>query len=150
MGSLGYVMIYDAYKQKHLCSLAPAEKNPSFKLDWNQNEPSFILVGNQTGKSFVLRVSPDYKSMTVIDEKNHGTAVFGVCWSPANRDTYAIGCMDGSVRICSMTKADTKNLVGHEKRVFNVVYNQQLPHILASGSDDQTIAIWNTDTLHQH
>ena len=75
-------MIYDAFKQKHLCSIAPADKNPCFKVDWNQNDPSFILVGSQIGKSYILKVSPDYKSLSVVDEKNLGSAVFGVCWSP--------------------------------------------------------------------
>jgi WD40 repeat protein len=39
-----------------------------------------------------------------------------------------------------------KVFAGHEKRVFNVVFNQQLPTIFASGSDDLTIRIWDKNT----
>jgi len=39
-----------------------------------------------------------------------------------------------------------KEIAGHEKRVFNVVFNQQLPTIFASGSDDLTIRIWDKNT----
>ena len=97
-------MIYDAYKQKYLCSLAPGDKNPSFKVDWNQNDPQFILVGSQIGHSYVVKVDPSYNVIDIIHDLNQNSAVYGVCWSPNSRDQFAIGCMDGSVRLCSMVK----------------------------------------------
>ena len=67
--------------------------------------------------------------------------MFGVCWNPFKRDEYIVGCIDGSVQMCNMNKGikPEKIFKGHEKRVFNVCYNSQVPDIFASGSDDHTI-----------
>ena len=47
--------------------------------------------------------------------------------------------------MCNMNKGikPEKIFKGHEKRVFNVCYNSQVPDIFASGSDDHTIRVWN-------
>lgn len=57
--------------------------------------------------------------------------------------------MDGSVQLCNMNRGpgDVKVLKGpHSKRVFHVAFSPKEENILASGSDDQTIVIWNSST----
>jgi WD40 repeat protein len=53
--------------------------------------------------------------------------------------------MDGRVRIFDALKKTTAIRVfeGHDKRVFNVAYNFQIPTMLASGSDDYTVRVWD-------
>ncbi|CDW86163.1 wd repeat-containing protein 17 [Stylonychia lemnae] len=144
-GSLGFVMIYDALKSKLLGYINPtSQKVPSFKVDWNPNDPNLLLVGSQSQNSFVVNCK-DYKNLTIQQQIFYDSPVFGVCWSPNNKDEYAIGCGDGMVLICNTKQSQPLiKLPGHEKKVFNVVYNKQIPYILASGSDDLTIRIWNS------
>lgn len=40
-------------------------------------------------------------------------------------------------------------LVGHQARVFNLAFHPVCPNLLASGSDDKTIRIWNCDPAYQ-
>lgn len=35
----------------------------------------------------------------------------------------------------------------HISKIFNVVWNPKLENIIASGSDDKTIIVWNTTCL---
>jgi WD repeat-containing protein 17 len=44
---------------------------------------------------------------------------------------------------CS-TGAVISTLVGHKAKPFSVAWNPLIPNVLASGSDDNTIRIWNT------
>ena len=54
--------------------------------------------------------------------------------------------MDGMVRLYYMSSDQpVKVFAGHEKRVFNVIYNLQMPNIIASGSDDLTIRVWDIE-----
>lgn len=67
----------------------------------------------------------DLKAMRPTSKIDHGSEVFGVQWNPNLRDEYLVGCMDGSVQLCNMNKSGKPEQVfrQHEKRVFNVVYN---------------------------
>jgi WD40 repeat protein len=90
----------------------------------------------------------DPKTLRVCSTINHGSEVYGVNWDPAVRDEFLVACHSGNVHLCNMNKSNKPEHVfaGHEKRVFNVVFNNQIPNIFASGSDDQTIRVWNKDT----
>ena len=39
--------------------------------------------------------------------------------------------------------------VGHEAKIFNVIFNSSIPNIFATGSDDLTVRIWDIDKGHQ-
>ena len=116
-------MIYDALKSRLLGSICPTQdKQASFKVDWNLTDPNYIVMGSQSGKTFVINCS-DMKNLQVVQEINHDTQVFGVCWNPFNTKEFSLGCEDGSVRICSMDSNIQKKLDNHTKKVFNVVYS---------------------------
>jgi len=74
----------------------------------------------------------------------HPGTVYGVAWSPFNKNLLATGCKDGSVRIWDITSQTVvHNLTGHTAKSFNVAWNPLIPNVLASGSDDNTIRIWD-------
>lgn len=137
-------MIFDALKNKLLGSLQPAEDSPSFKVDWNPHDPNFILMGSNRGSSYVVYCA-DMKNLRVTTENLHTNEVFGVQWNPNIRDEYLVGCSNGDVILCNMNDGSQKKFIGHDKRVFNVAFSKQNPHIFASGSDDNTIRVWNKD-----
>ena len=41
---------------------------------------------------------------------------------------------------------EVKIFDGHTERVFNIVWHPHSPDILASGSNDKTIRVWNIKT----
>lgn len=92
-------MIFDAMKNgKYLSCLCPAGKGTSsFKVDWNQIDDKFLVMGSQSGQSFVIYVSSDGKKCEITLTIDHKSPVYGVCWSPAIKDEYIVGCADGSV-----------------------------------------------------
>lgn len=126
VGNHGYIMIFDCLKNKLITSLQPAGHNPSYKVDWNQLDPNFILMGSQSGRVFVLDLF-DPKTLRVCSFNEIGSEVYGVCWNPALRDEYLVGSLNGTVYLFNMNKGGgrpEKVFIGHDKRVFNVVFNQ--------------------------
>ena len=53
-----------------------------------------------------------------------------------------IKCLQGNKYID--IKINYHIMLGHTSRVFNIAWNPVTTHILASGSDDKTIRIWDT------
>ena len=104
-------------------------------------------MGSQTGKTFIIYCL-ELKNLKVTSQVDHGSEVFGVCWNPSIRDEYLVACMNGEVHLCNMNKpgGPIKVFKGHLKRVFNVTFNEQVPNIFASGSDDLTIKIWDKES----
>ena len=80
---------------------------------------------------------------------DHKSIVYGVAWSPFNKNIIVTGCRDSIVRLYDITKSEcpVKTFKGHKSSVFNVVWHPQFDYILASGSDDFTIRIWDTMTV---
>ena len=125
VGIHGYVLIFDCLKNKMMTCLQPAGHIASYKVDWNQLDPNFILMGSQSGKVFVMDLF-DPKNLRVCSYNEVGSEVYGVCWNPAIRDEYLVGALNGTVYLYNMNKgggAPIKQFLGHEKRVFNVVFN---------------------------
>jgi WD40 repeat protein len=125
VGNHGYILIFDCLKNKLITSLQPAGHSASYKVDWNQLDPNFILMGSQSGKVFVMDLF-DPKNLKVCAFNEVGSEVFGVCWNPAIRDEFLVGSFNGAVSLYNMNKGGgfpIKVFTGHEKRVFNVVFN---------------------------
>ena len=107
-------------------------------------------MGSQSGRAFVFDLF-DPKCIKVSSYIDFGSEVFGVNWNPSIRDEYLVGCLNGSIYLCNMNKGGVPQTTykGHEKRVFNVLFNQFVPNIFASGSDDLTVRIWDKSTGEQ-
>lgn len=72
--------------------------------------------------------------------------VFGVAFEPLNPARVAVGCHDGIIRIHD-PKGTVSELKGHSAEVHHVEWNPHHNNILASGSNDKTVRIWDTETL---
>lgn len=144
----GYLLVYDALKGKLLSSLAPKEGHPSYKVDWNKIEPKNILMTSVANAIFVIGVmdQPKCSQLTVQRWYTSPAPVFGCAWSPRDSTIFMTGNKDGRVRIydySNIADGPIRTFEGHTKRVYNVIFNANLPNLIASGSDDRTIRIWD-------
>ena len=77
-------------------------------------------------------------------ETGHRAEVTCMAHSHSNRDTYAVGYQDGSIRLWS---AKEKSVIvtfnGHRKAVTALEFDQDGTR-LASGSQDTDIILWDT------
>eukprot|EP00743_Colponemidia_sp_Colp-15_P006499 GILK01006998.1.p1 GENE.GILK01006998.1~~GILK01006998.1.p1 ORF type:complete len:1239 (+),score=161.70 GILK01006998.1:69-3785(+) len=147
VSSKGDIFVWDTEKGTVLTSLVVCANKPIYRCDWSSHDPSLITLGTGDGYCCVLKLEGN--ELIMKRRLKHPDAVFGVEWSPFNRDQLATGCMDGHVRIFDLSKgsdAPLKTLQAHTGRVFNVVWHPLLPNVLASGSDDRTVRIWDTVT----
>lgn len=83
-----------------------------------------------------------------------GTSIMDFAWDPFNDRRIAIACDDGRVRVWtvpkggldeSLTEPDYE-LKGHTEKVHFVKFHPTAADVLASGSHDLTIVIWNMAT----
>jgi len=76
--------------------------------------------------------------------------VFGVAWSPLKKKMLAVSCSDSMMRIIDLSKKDgsIKKFEGHSDKVYCVAWHPHFDHIIASGSNDCTIRVWNTKDVY--
>mmetsp|Transcript_59784 Transcript_59784/g.142296 ORF Transcript_59784/g.142296 Transcript_59784/m.142296 type:complete len:1248 (+) Transcript_59784:94-3837(+) len=101
-----------------------------------------IITGGADGYACVT----DAATGTLLKRLHHPDCVVGVAWHPVRDGWFATACQDGNVRLYRMEGAEhgpSVTLQGHEKRVFNIAFHPICPNIIASGSDDLTIRVWN-------
>lgn len=137
----GNVWIWDAQngrvlqKHKHHQSLC-------YKVAWNQQDPTLIASSSKDKTVCVFR-----EDGKILKQFKHPNGVFGIDWSPHDRNLLATGCFDGIVRIFDVSKSTSEpilKLIGHTDKVYNVVWHPIISNLLMSGSNDYTIRVWNT------
>lgn len=139
--SKGEVFIWDTNTGQVLKKLKN-HGNSSFRISWNQNNARYI-ASTSSDKTCVV-FTPEGE---LLKKLKHPDAVYGVEWDPFQELRFCTGCADGIVRVFSMTKSSaTIELMGHSRRVFNTVWSPLVPGVIASGSDDCTIRIWQVET----
>jgi len=90
----------------------------------------------------------------VIPALVHGTKVMDFRWDPFDNTRLAVGCDDG--RICIWTIPDAGlveqtnepdySIYAHSEKIFFVRFHPLAKDVLASGSYDLAIRIWDLDT----
>ncbi|KAK2963213.1 putative WD repeat protein 17 [Blattamonas nauphoetae] len=146
---LGKVMVFDVDKHAPVFVKDINKESSSNGIAWNHDKAKKVVAVSNMRKE-VLLFSPD--DGKVQHKITHPAGVCGVDWNPFDTTMLASGCHDNHVRIFTITfdadgeVTDSKHrltLKSHQARVYNVAFSPLVPGLLASGSDDQTIKVWD-------
>mmetsp|Transcript_71803 Transcript_71803/g.191534 ORF Transcript_71803/g.191534 Transcript_71803/m.191534 type:complete len:1269 (+) Transcript_71803:67-3873(+) len=128
---------------------------PLFRVQWSQQNPRWIAIGggcNSSGNTGGCVFVVDSTTGEVLERFKHPKDATGVSWCPTDGQKLATGCVDGVVRIFNLHNIGTcgeqtpTRLEGHSERIFNVAWHPLVPKVLASGSDDRTVRVWEGET----
>lgn len=116
---------------------------------WNRHKPESLLSGsfdrtivtmdcrNIEKPSYIWSISADVESLA---------------WDPQNEHNFVVSLEDGTVQgfdvrtASSNSSSDSKptfTLHAHDKSVSSVSYNAVVPNLLATGSTDKTVKLWD-------
>jgi len=141
----GYLFIWrtDTAAELHRLQLHTQQ---AYRVEWchlgRQEGGGEIITGGADGFACVT----DAATGTLLKRLHHPDSVIGVAWHPMRQGWFSTACQDGNVRVYKMEGAEhgpVVTLQGHEKRVFNIAFHPICPNVMASGSDDLTIRVWN-------
>ncbi|WAQ98157.1 WDR17-like protein [Mya arenaria] len=175
------VFIWDIAKGRIIKRFDEHGTNSVFTVVWSKKDSRRIMSVGADGLCVIRQVDGE-----VLQKYKHPAAVYGCDWCPHNKDMLATGCEDGKVRVFySATSNDQplKVFSGHTAKVFHVntvriwdysedaclremkghkgpvrglLWNSEIPYLLASGSWDSCICLWDIRsgvclyTLHDH
>lgn len=93
----------------------------------------------------------------VISALVHGTKVMDFMFDPFDSHRLVVGCDDGRICIWNIPSGGLKEqtnqpeytIAAHAEKVYFVKFHPLAKDILASGSYDLTVRIWNMQTLEE-
>ncbi|XP_022134698.1 uncharacterized WD repeat-containing protein C17D11.16 [Momordica charantia] len=116
---------------------------------WNHHSPQVLLSGS-FDHSVVLKDGRNpshsgYKWLVTADVEN-------LAWDPHTEHMFVVSLEDGTVKCFDIRNATTETsseskasftLHAHEKAVCSVSYNPLAPNLLATGSTDKMVKLWD-------
>lgn len=155
----GEVAIFDSDKSLLHCKVE-AHSEPCYCVEWNLSDARLIASAGQDKKCVVLTLDGD-----ILQVIQHTAACYGVAWDPLNSYRLATSSEDILFYLWTFVEPNTKNpfsshidelvpsgsfkvkkvnqFKGHKAKVFSVVWNSKIKDMVATGSDDGTVRIWN-------
>ncbi|CAN1353074.1 Periodic tryptophan protein 1 homolog, partial [Linum perenne] len=141
------VKIWDVATEK--CSITMAEHTDKVQaVAWNHHEAQILLSG-----SFDRSVIKDGRNTTSPGIRWSVAAdVESLAWDPHSSHSFVVSLEDGTVQgfdIRTATSGATSDLKpsytihAHDKAVCTVAYNPSVPNLLATGSTDKMVKVWD-------
>ncbi|XP_075733806.1 coronin-7 isoform X3 [Rhipicephalus microplus] len=134
-----------------MCNTLPGESE-SFRANTERVALPLAISG---GHLAILELSKRGRIQSgVVPSLICGTSIMDFAWDPFNNRRIAIACDDGRVRVWtvpeaglheSLTEPDFE-LKGHTEKVHFLKFHPTAAGVLASGSHDLTVIIWDMET----
>ena len=122
-------------------------KSEGYAIAWSPLATSpKLLTGDNDGKIFVTTLADGKWATDSRPFTGHTSSVEDLQWSPNERNVFASGSSDGSVKIWDVrSKSHTPAIsVKVSDTDINVLsWSVQTPHLLATGADDGVWAVWD-------
>lgn len=161
------VMVKYKHHNKASYSVAWNHFNPSLILTTSADNTAVVIeisiediedISTPSNQRIGSRRNPKYAKKTSSSSGDYGTPrdkasfrhpgpVFGCSWSAHTvmDKHFATACQDSIVRIFKYPSTDgacLHSFSGHAARSFSVAWSPLIPGLLASGSDDKKILVW--------
>ena len=137
------VRVYD-YKTMDVVIQFEAHQDYIRSISLHPNRP-LVLTSGDDMKIKLWDYSRDWVNEMTFE--GHSNYVMSVVWNPNDQTEFATGALDSFVKIWNLEKEEASFGLEHEKGVNTVQYhpNSGVPYLL-SGTDDQTVVLWNYHT----
>lgn len=156
-----------AHKSLHIENVRNVSRQISGECDGFQANKDRVAVplSGPGGKIAIFELSkPGKLPDGVIPALVQGTNVMDFVWDPFDTHRLAVACDDGSIKLWKIpkggltepTNVPEKVLEGHQEKVYFVKFHPLASDVLASGSYDMTVRVWDLSTgqerlvLHGH
>lgn len=91
----------------------------------------------------------------VIPALVHGSNIMDFTWDPFDNQRLAVACDDGIIRLWKIpegglnepTNVSESELTAHSDKIYFIKFHPTAKNVIASGSYDMTIRIWDLETL---
>lgn len=133
---------------KPLSTIRAHKKNEGYALDWSPLIPAGkLLTGDSTGSIFATTRTEGGGFVTDTNAyTGHTGSVEEVQWSPNERNVFASGSSDGTVKVWDARSKQRQHAVSvkaSDSDVNVLSWSHLTPHLLASGHDDGSWSVWD-------
>ncbi|KAL0491380.1 WD repeat-containing protein [Acrasis kona] len=113
---------------------------PVQSIKWHLVEDNILLTGGFDKKCSIV----DCGSKKAINFQV-GSDIESMVWNPHQPNVFSVSCDDGKVFSFDIRNNGSAliKLQAHDKSCSDVSYNNKVPNILATGSHDGKVKIWN-------
>lgn len=133
---------------KPISTIRAHKKNEGYALDWSPMVPAGkLLTGDCTGKIFATTRTEGGGFVTdTTPFTGHTGSVEELQWSPNERNVFASGSSDGTVKIWDARAKNRQCAISVQASSSDVnvlSWSHQTPHLLGSGHDDGSWSVWD-------
>ncbi|KAK4887740.1 hypothetical protein RN001_004011 [Aquatica leii] len=147
-----------AHKSLHIENIRNISRQIPGECDGFQANPERVAVplSGPGGKIAIFELNKRGKLPDgVIAALVHGSNVMDFCWDPFDNYRLAVGCDDGMIKLWRIPETGLNEPINtpeqefsaHLDKIYFIKFHPIAKNVLASGSYDMTIRIWDLDSL---
>ncbi|CAG9860814.1 unnamed protein product [Phyllotreta striolata] len=148
------------HKSFHIENIRNLSRQIPGECDGFQANPERVAVplSGPGGKIAIFELSKTGRLPDgVIPALVHGNSIMDFTWDPFDTRRLAVACDDGTVKLWRIpegglkepTNETEKEFVAHSDKIYFIKFHPTAKDVLASGSYDATIKLWDLATLSE-
>ncbi|KAK9870983.1 hypothetical protein WA026_009943 [Henosepilachna vigintioctopunctata] len=149
-----HLKVTPAHKSQHIENLRNVSRQIPGECDGFHANPEFLAVAlsGPGGRISILnRNKPGKLPDGVIPSLVQGSNIMDFCWDPFNNYRLAVACDDGIIKLWQLEEGGLKEPTNephlefnaHSDKIYFIKFHPTAEDVIASGSYDMTIKIWD-------
>lgn len=149
-----------AHKSLHIENIRNLSRQIPGECDGFHANPERVAVplSGPGGKIAIFELSKTGRLPDgVIPALVHGSSIMDFCWDPFDNNRLAVACDDGMIKLWRIpetglnepTNEPDSEFNAHADKIYFIKFHPTAKDVLASGSYDMTIKIWDLATLSE-